>query len=325
MIGSGRSHAMFDDATDDLVIKTCAEPLLQDIFGCKLRIANYCIAKRLTDYRVVILVLDTPIDHGGTREVVLKLAGPYAPRRGSFERTQRMHQLVLSETNLPLARIYAAEDHPSRWAWRFLVMEHLTGQPWAEVRGGLAWDAARVVYQQIGEAVAKLHLIRMPSFGEYLGEGDTQHYPFALREHARQILPSPRLYHFFLQALDRFSGLFEQVQNPSLCHEDLHAHNLLVQKQAERWQLSGILDFDKAWAGQAESDLARIDFWRGMRSPEFWIGYHRLRMEDPLYLEQRPIYQLLWCLEYAQNTPEHLADTQQVCRQLGLPLITSFD
>ena len=302
---------MLDEAADDRLITTCAQPLLEDIFGRKLRIANYKITKRLMDYRVMVLVLDAPIDHDGACEVVLKFAGPQAPRRSSFERTQRVHQLVLSETDLPVARIFSANDRPSRWPWRYLVMERLAGHPWAEVRGGMTLGDSGMVYQQIGEAVAKLHLVQLPSFGEDIEGGGTQDYPSALREHARQILPNPRLYDYFLQALEKCSGLFEHVQNPSLCHEDLHA--------------SGILDFDKAWVGQAESDLARIDFWRGMSSPDFWTGYRMLRLEDPFYPELRPMYQLLWCLEYAQSTPEHVGDTWQVCRQLGLPLIASFN
>ena len=40
---------------------------------------------------------------------------------------------------------------------------------------------------------------------------------------------------------------------------------------------------------------------------------------EPGYAERRPIYQLLWCFEYARSTPEHLADTRKLCAQLGIP------
>ena len=232
---------------------------------------------------------------------------------------------IQTETDIPVARVIAADDHSSRWPFRYLILTYLRGTTWAEVVGNLTPEQSKSAYHQIGEAVAKLHTISVASFGELTGCTVSFDFLPALQNHVRQILPNPKLQNFFLEALDKYEGLFIHVKNPSLCHEDLHAYNLLFQHHSGNWELSGILDFDKTWAGQAESDLARIDFWRGMNNPEFWTGYHLIRQEDPLYREQRLIYQLLWCLEYAQPTPEHIASTQQLCRYLNLPVIETFD
>ncbi|HEX8682568.1 MAG TPA: fructosamine kinase family protein, partial [Ardenticatenaceae bacterium] len=89
--------------------------------------------------------------------------------------------------------------------------------------------------------------------------------------------------------------------------------------------LATTLDFDKAWAGHHESDLARLDLWQGMTSDSFWQGYQSIQSIDPLYPQRRTIYQLFWCLEYAQNSPEHLADTQRLCLELGISAIERFD
>jgi fructosamine-3-kinase len=62
-----------------------------------------------------------------------------------------------------------------------------------------------------------------------------------------------------------------------------------------------------------------------MTSPDFWEMYFRLRHLDADYIQRRPIYQLLWCLEYARSTPQHLADTRRVCSELGISVIESFD
>jgi Ser/Thr protein kinase RdoA (MazF antagonist) len=51
--------------------------------------------------------------------------------------------------------------------------------------------------------------------------------------------------------------------------DDLHGHNILFQYDLGKWRLATILDFDKAWAGHAESDLARLEIWKGMASEAF--------------------------------------------------------
>jgi hypothetical protein len=70
-----------------------------------------------------------------------------------------------------------------------------------------------------------------------------------------------------------------------------------------------------------ESDLARLELWRGMMHPSFWHTYaadHRL---SELYASRRAMLQLLWCLEYAKPTAQHNADTAAVCAELEIPAI----
>jgi len=183
-------------------------------------------------------------------------------------------------------------------------------------------------YRQIGNAVAQLHTIRFPAFGELAADGTVQgHAPclVALAERARCFIGDAHLRTLFLSVLGEYAHLFEEVDKASLCHEDLHQHNILFQHEMGQWRLATILDFDKTWAGHRETDLARLKLWRGMTSKEFWDAYEAVCSIDSLYEQRRPIYQLLWCLEYAQPTKEHLADTQRVCAELGIPTIEHFD
>ena len=110
---------------------------------------------------------------------------------------------------------------------------------------------------------------------------------------------------------------------PCLSHEDLNPTNLLVAADAAtgRWRLTGLLDFDSAWVGGPESDLARISLWEGMTGAAFWAAYAPRRSPNAEARERRLILQLLWCLEYAQPTPRHQADTRAVCAALGLPAL----
>jgi len=83
-----------------------------------------------------------------------------------------------------------------------------------------------------------------------------------------------------------------------------------------------VIDFDSAWAGCSESDLARLELWRGMMGEGFWETYQNYVPVSARYPERRPIYQLLWCLEYARPTAQHLADTKRICATLGITPVT---
>jgi fructosamine-3-kinase len=183
-------------------------------------------------------------------------------------------------------------------------------------------------YRQMGEAVAQLHTIRFPAFGELEADGSVQgdgRYLAALRAHAARCIKNPRLRDLFHSVLEERRHLFLDVRDAGLCHEDLHQHNIVFQARQGRWHLATILDFDKAWAGHHETDLARLDLWTGMTSKEFWEAYETTCPVGSLYKERRPIYQLLWCLECAWPTPEHLANTRRVCEELGLPHFERFE
>jgi fructosamine-3-kinase len=183
-------------------------------------------------------------------------------------------------------------------------------------------------YRQIGYSVAQLHAIRFQGFGELDTSGQAQkNYPYltALRERTNRFIKPARLRDYFFSVLNQYTHLFDDIDTANLCHEDLHGHNILFENRQGQWHLATILDFDKAWAGHAETDLARLDLWAGMATKDFWQVYEAIHPLGPAYIQRRPIYQLLWCLEYAQPTEKHLADTRQICKELGFPIIERFE
>ena len=238
-----------------------------------------------------------------------------------------LHRLVAARTTIPMPDVLAVNMSYQAWPWRYLIKTHIPGQEWAVVRHQMSREELANAYQQIGDAVAQLHAIHFPAFGELDVEGGVQGdgpYLAALTEHARHSIKNARLSDLFLSVLDKQEHLFLDVRQASLCHEDLHGHNILFHYRQGQWRLATILDFDKAWAGHHETDLARLELWKGMTSDEFWRPYEAICPVGPLYRQRRSIYQLLWCLEYAQPTAEHLADTQRLCAELGLPRLERF-
>jgi aminoglycoside phosphotransferase (APT) family kinase protein len=107
---------------------------------------------------------------------------------------------------------------------------------------------------------------------------------------------------------------------PTLCHDDLQHTNLIFRAEHESWKLAAVLDWDKAWAGPPESDVARMAFWDDMTGDGFWEVYQAQVPPAEGQAERALIYQLLWCLEYSVSTPRHRADTASLCRRLGIAI-----
>jgi aminoglycoside phosphotransferase (APT) family kinase protein len=297
--------------------------LLQQTFGTQVELSHLRIGNRYPDYLVLLLRLRHP-----SLQVVVKLAGPTAPLACPFDRTAMLHRLVSARTGIPMPEVLAVDVSYRTWPWRYFIKTHIPGHEWATVQRRMSPADLAAAYGLMGNAVAQLHAIHFPTFGELAVDGSVsgeRSYRTALAERASRSIQGGRWRERFLSVLEERKDLFVEARQPGLCHEDLHKYNIIFHHRGGHWQLATILDSDKAWAGYHESDLARLELWRGMVSAEFWPPYAAVCPIDPLYPQRRPIYQLLWCLEFARSTPEHLADTQRLCAELGLPKLERFD
>jgi fructosamine-3-kinase len=297
--------------------------LLRQTLGSKVELVDAVVTNRHDDYLVLCVTLRHP-----SLIVVVKLAGPHAPFSYPFDRTALFHRLVAASTSIPIPDILAVDVSNKEWPWRYLIKTFIPGQEWAKVQPQLKPQELHDAYRQIGQAVAELHSIAFPDFGEVHNDGSVQpmgSYLTALTERARLRIVKPGLADLFLHIIDERRELFSDVSNACLCHEDLHKFNILFQRAQGNWRLATILDFDKAWAGHLESDLARLELWTGMVGEGFWSAYKAFGSVSDAYVQRRPIYQLFWCLEYAQPSPKHIADTQQICTLLGIPPLTRFE
>lgn len=291
--------------------------LIRQTFGPACHMARYRLAKCEIDYSVVVAQLAQPELH-----VVVKLAGHMAALPCPFDRAAAINRLVRTHTNIPNSGVIAADVSYAHWPWRYMISTYVPGHTWMVVRSHLDGAQLRSAFRQIGEAAAILHGIPFPQFGEITPDGTVPFgapYLPALAERVRRRVANPRHAELFLSLLRERAALFADVGEAHLTHEDLNPTNILFQHDKGQWILSGILDFESAWAGCHESDLARLELWRGMAGDGFWEGYRSVRQAPPAYPIRRPLYQLLWCLEYGVATPQHRADTRAVCAGLGIP------
>ena len=300
-----------------LIDDTTLTRLLQPIVGHRCAVVSDQMLLTRDDYAVIRVTLAPP-----AMEVVVKLAGPRAPIACPFDRTAAIIRLVSAHTAVPTCDVLAADTSYRDWPWRYMVLTAIHGETWATLRPRLDSSTVRDMSRQLGRAVSQLHAISFPGWGEIEPDGLVHAgtpYLTALAERARRRIGDPRHAALFVSALADRAHLFEDMPPATLCHEDLNPNNILFQQTKGGWRLAALLDFDSAWAGNPESDLARLDLWYDATAADLRHAYAAIRPISAGYAQRRPLYQLLWCLEYASPTQRHNGDTARLCAALGLP------
>ncbi len=290
--------------------------LLRQVLGTTAVATQIWVARRHDDYAVLLVRLA-----GSSARLVVKLAGPRAPIAALFDRTAAILRSVRDRTTVPTVDVLAADVSYCHGPWRYLITTYAPGSPWSTTLPRLTTEEARSVHRELGEAVAEIHLLDFPAFGEISVDGTIQpgaSYLPALVARSTHRIANPHHVERFVALLDERAADFGDVRQATLCHEDLHPGNILLRRTHGRWGLSAIIDFDSAWAGNPESDLARLELWRGMAGEGFWDGYGSHGRVTTTYADRRLLLQLLWCLEYASPTPQHVDDTDRICAGLGI-------
>jgi aminoglycoside phosphotransferase (APT) family kinase protein len=258
-----------------------------------------------------------------TMRLIVKLEEPGQRPNRHFDAMAAIGQLVRSQTSVPTFDVVAVDITRQKWPWEYLIVTQLDGTTWSKLYPQLRRDEWVVAQRQIGRAAGQLHALRFDAFGQIGPTGSVMNgTPLvpALERRARQRLTTPRYLTLFLELLEERAHLFASVSTPTLCHEDLNAHNLVFEIRDGLPELTGILDFESAWASTGESDLARLELWRLSAGSALREGYQEVAPVADEYEARRPLLQLLWCLEYAQfhNSAEDQAVMDQVCDELGI-------
>jgi Ser/Thr protein kinase RdoA (MazF antagonist) len=253
--------------------------------------------------------------------LVVKVAAARTADPMSFERTAVLTALARS-TGVPVPEVLAADDGLFRGRWRYLIAEHIDGVSWRELRPRLSTAQVAAAHRALAETLLRVQTVRFAGYGEL----DLQSQPAvgqdvvtALHQRADLRVRDPRARAAFHEVLTRDGALFSSQDAATLCHDDLHHNNVLFRESSNGWRLVALLDWDKAWAGPAESDVARMAFWDDMTGPGFWQVYPAPYDTDNDAAQRALIYQLLWCLEYDDGTARHAADTTRLQRLLTAP------
>jgi aminoglycoside phosphotransferase (APT) family kinase protein len=257
--------------------------------------------------------------------LIVKLELPGRVRDRRFESVAAVARLVRAQTSVPTFEVVACDVTRSKWPWNVLIVNELRGSTWAELHPRLSAAEQAPGQRLIGRAAAELHMLQFAAFGPIEGDGSVTNLGGAMRAleaRATQRIKAAEHRDRMLQVLERYKTAFATVQQPRLVHDDLNPYNLLFDVRDGNLVVTGVLDFESAWAGVAESDLARLDLWRLTRGTALRQGYSEISAipDDKAATVRQLVLQLLWCLEYADEhrSAAHQADTDDVCAKLGM-------
>jgi aminoglycoside phosphotransferase (APT) family kinase protein len=251
------------------------------------------------------------------RGVVLRLVVTGSPGPLVLTLTDADHERTAAVVGLaraagvPVPEVFSAGSG-------YLLRAHVEGAEWHRLRPQLDDDAVRSVHRQFAETLLAIQSVPMDGFGEFDHHGRPAGVSLVDALHRRADLrvedaASRELFH---RVLGRDAALFTGGR-PTLVHDDLHHGNVVLAQTGGTWHVAGVLDWEKAWAGPPDSDVARMAFWDGMTGPGFWEVYRAAVPEDDGSPRRALIHQLLWCLEYDDGTERHARDTAAVRAALG--------
>ncbi len=96
-----------------------------------------------------------------------------------------------------------------------------------------------------------------------------------------------------INAYKKYQWALEECK-PRLLHLDLWYENILTREN----QITGILDFDRGMYGDPELEFAILDTYAAA-TPEFFIGYGRMRPEGEKPRVRRILYMVYELIKYA--------------------------
>jgi len=240
----------------------------------------------------------------------------------------------LAASGVPVPRVVALDYSQCVVPYGYLITTKLPGTPLIDSWPVLSETAQQSVACQAGRYLAVIH---GHSFGGFFGalrhspEGASPSPGFAtwaafvedyFRRYAAQAVDlhaiSPGTVSRIKTVLETYRPLLDRITQSALIHSDYQFENILQQDGV----VTGVIDFEWAYAGDPSSDFHIQEKWEEMcpgSVEPFLEGYTRERPLDGEHATRRVIYALLLYLEtvvdYAnQQDGEALRRTQ---RDLG--------
>jgi aminoglycoside phosphotransferase (APT) family kinase protein len=297
-----------------LVLEEVARSVVEGKLDVPAEASSWKLLQLGQQHAVLLLQVERP-----TRRLALKVASTEGRASVDLARTAAVLALA-RQAGAPVSEVLAVGTLDLEVRWQYLLQQHVAGVPWRWLRPRLDSTQLGKAHRQIAAAVLAVQSVQMPSFGELDSRGLPAGTDLlsAVRQRAGLRILDRHRRVLFAEALDQRAELFADPGRPTLSHDDLHHENVLFHPASAGVRLVALLDWDKAWAGPAESDVARMALWDDMTGPDFWATYRAAVPYAEGADERAMLYQLLWCLEYDAPTARHRSDTLKLCQRLGL-------
>lgn len=248
------------------------------------------------------------VDVAGGGRLVIKFYPREPPRRMAREFT--VARLLMGYASILAPRFLLADESCALTPYRYSIMTRLPGEPLAQCERRMTETELLAVWRQIGTQMRHIHGIPMEGFGaaatgQLAGRVDrNRDYMDAIWRDKiaqfRKLGGDPALALAMERSWSDRSALLDFCQAPRLCHYDIHPGNLLAERANHGWKLSGVLDFELAFAGDPLLDLAKCAHFARAGSGARWRGLIEGygAIENSKWEETIELYRLYLALEY---------------------------
>ena len=213
---------------------------------------------------------------------------------------------IQDRLSVPVPRILFADDSKRLLGLNFIVMTKLDGSILGRLETTLVSEQLVSAYAQIGQLLREFHRIPMEAFG-YIGPKGiwTAHqtnHSYLTHQFQRKLKEftdrggtvglAQRIAGYFAAR----EHLLHACTRAVLCHNDLHAGNLLATVAEGTVRLTGVLDFEGALAGDPLMDVAKALYYLCDETKRALLrGYGAIERDD--WRQTLDLYHLYFVLE----------------------------
>jgi len=188
--------------------------------------------------------------------LVVKIQWPHY--LDDLPRELEAHRLLEPHREVRAPRVLAAGAVESELTWHYLIQERLPGRSLGEVRGHLPRRDLDTIASALGEMIAVLHALPVPTAGPLTGDCE-QWFGFlqaqverAAQHHAPSLTQAPHLLSELPSYLAGAMPLAPPDFRLAVLHCDLTADHVLVAEREGGWRVTGLIDFGDVMAGHAD-------------------------------------------------------------------------
>ena len=219
---------------------------------------------------------------------------------------------IHERTAVPVPWPYQIEGSTEIFGWSYAIMPRLPGVQIGhpDVREAFSAEDRPELARAMGESLARLHELTWDHAGEYDFEKDT----IKPIEGSFSAWVVSRLRNSLQRSMEASDATTdadiawaeEQIAQgqdaldappePTLVHRDYKENNVVAERVAGGWQVTGVFDLGEAYFGDGEEDLARCVAAYAAQDPElarqFTEAYRAGRPLRPGFAQRFPIYML---------------------------------
>lgn len=220
----------------------------------------------------------------------------------------------LQTSEVPVPEVIALDQSKQLVPYEYLITSKLEGTSVIDSWNSLsAKEQERIAYEA-GTYLALIHSYTFERFGKLRdlpNGGFTYWYDYCadyFHRYANQALAmniiDPSLRDRMQAVLEKYRPLLDTVRKGYLLHSDYHFENILQRKGV----VSGIIDFEWAYAGDADVDFVVEDVCEQMcpgSTPHMYAGYASVRPLDAHHDLKMAFYKLYMYLEFVVSSKQY--------------------